>query len=214
VATVLLPRLSVSRLRQWLPRHGAEVPPALSTCRDRRLRGAVVAWRGHGLLCVDAEDGEPEQRFTFAHEAAHFLQDHLYPRQDLLERHGFSIQPVLDGLRPPSAEERVDALLGRTSLTLHTHLLERDRDLAPTLRQGVQAAEAAADQFACELLAPTAALDARVRRLRAGENAIVPVCAVLVSEFGLPPVPASMWARRFVERHGEPISLLHRLGLV
>jgi hypothetical protein len=213
VATLVLPRLSVSQIRQWLPQHGAGLPPALAVCRDRPLRGAVLAWRGHGFLCVDGEDPDPEQRFTFAHEAAHFLQDHLYPRQDLLHRYGASLLPVLDGLRLPSPAERVDALLGRASLTLHTHLLDRGAALGPSLRPRVEASEADADFFACEMLAPTAALEARFRDFRADENAADRVRSVLVEEFGLPPAPAAMWARRFVSRHGEPVTLLHRLGL-
>lgn len=209
VASVLLPRLSVAALREWLARHNADVPSALSLCRDRRLRGAVVAWRGHGLLCVDEEDGEQEQRFTFAHEGAHFLQDHLYPRRDLLDRYGPDILPVLDGLRQPTTEERVAALLGRTSLTLLTHLMERGPELTPC----VDAAEAEADCFACEVLAPAAALATRFRGLKTGETAVTQVCSVLRQEFGLPAAPATTWARRFVSRYGEPVTLLHRLGL-
>jgi hypothetical protein len=165
------------------------------------------------LLCVDAEDDEAEQRFTFAHEAAHFLQDHLYPRQNLLDRYGSSILPVLDGLRRPTTGERVDALLGRTSLTLHTHLMERGPRCGPRLGPSVDASEAEADCFACEVLAPVAALEKRFPGLRAGDAAIAEVRAVLVAEFGLPLAPASMWASRFVSRHGEPLTLLHRLRL-
>src|SRR3954469_16078732 len=94
--------LSVARLRDWLAQREAEAPPDLRGCRDRRLRGAVIAWRGFGLVCADAEDAEAERRFTVAHEAAHFLGDHFYPRQDLLHRFGAAIQPVLDGIRPPT----------------------------------------------------------------------------------------------------------------
>jgi hypothetical protein len=208
VASVLLPSLSVSRLRDWLSRHGADVPPTLTTCRERRLRGAVVAWRGFGLLCADAEDGDLERRFTFAHEAAHFLQHHFYPRDDLLERFGPSIRPVLDGRRAPTVEERVDALLGRSSLTLHTHLLERDQGAGCGW---IDSAEADADLFACEILAPQAALEARFPRFLADEEAVAQVRSVLSREFGLPPAPAGAYARRFVATFGEPVTVLHRL---
>lgn len=213
VATVLLPRLSVARIRDWLAHRRADVPPGLTNCRDRQIRGAVVAWRGHGLLCADAADTEAERRFTFAHEAAHFLGDHFYPRQDLLDRFGPSIQPVLDGLRAPTRQEQVDALLGRTSLTLHTHFMERGEALATSLRTAVDRAEAEADAFACEILAPTAALETRFSGLRADEGATALVLASLASEFGLPPALAARWARRFVARYGEPVTLLHRLRL-
>src|SRR5262249_39606835 len=82
-AIVVIRGLSVTRCRDWLARRGADVPPGLQSCRDRRLHGAVIAWRGFGLLCVDAEDAGAELRFTVAHEAAHFPGDHRYPRQDL-----------------------------------------------------------------------------------------------------------------------------------
>jgi len=70
-----------------------------------------------------------------------------------------------------------------------------------------------ADLFACELLAPTMALRARLPRLRADDATIAQAQFVLTSEIGLPPRPAAVWARRFVARHGEPITLLDRLRL-
>ena len=51
----LLPKLSVEVLRDFLTRHERRIPPGLVTCRDRRLRGAVLAWRGHGLLFADRD---------------------------------------------------------------------------------------------------------------------------------------------------------------
>ena len=211
VASILLPDLCVSVLREWLERHGANAP-SLVRCRDRRLRGAVVAWKGCGLLCADAGDGDLQRRFTLAHEAGHFLQDHYYPRQDLLNRFGPGIQSVLDGLRPPTVEERVDALLGRASFALYTHLFDRDDELAWG-SGAVQAAEEGADEFACEMLAPRAALRLRCPDLRADEDSATRVRGVLVHEFGLPPGPALRCARRFVARHGSPVTVLHRIGL-
>lgn len=210
VFSLLLPGLCVSALRVWLQRHGATTPE-LVRCRDRRLRGAIVAWKGQGLLCADLEDSELERRFTLAHEAGHFLQDHYYPRQDLLDRFGLSIQPVVDGLRPPTSEERVDALLGRTSFALYTHLLEREE--AWSGASAVDAAEEDADTFACEMLAPRAVLVQRFPHLQADEESVGRVRAVLSGEFGLPPGSALRYARRFVAWYGRPVTVLHRLGL-
>lgn len=211
VSSLLLPGLCVSALREWLERHGAGVPH-LVRCRDRQLRGAVIAWKGQCLLCADLEDGEAERRFTLAHEAGHFLQDHYYPRQDLLVRFGPKIQPVLDGLRRPTAGERVDALLGRTSFTLFTHLLDRGDEWAMS-SSVIDAAEDAADVFACEMLAPQAALLSRCPPLRAEEQSVRAVQAILTGEFALPTVPAQRYARRLVAQYGQPITVLHRLGL-
>jgi hypothetical protein len=213
VAALLLPRLSVEGLRAWLARHQAEVPPALAACGDRRIRGAVVGWQGHGLLCAEATDAEAERRFTFAHEAAHFLEYHLYPRQDLLHRFGPAMQPVLDGQRPPSAADRGDALRRRAYLTLQTHLLERNPGGEASPRPVIDAAEAEADLFACEVLAPVAGLEARFSGLRLDEAGVARVQSALLTEYGLPPAPAWQWARRFVARQGEPVTLIHRLGL-
>lgn len=208
-ACVRLPELRISKLRDWLWRHQALIPPGLTACRDRRLRGGVVAWRGFGLLFADRDDTEDEQRFTLAHEAAHYLRDHLYPRCDLLSRFGPAIQPVLDGLRPPTREERIDALLAHASLTFHTHLLERDVAPDPSL----DALEADADAFACEILAPIAALEARFPSLSADENTVREVQAALCADYRLPPKPALAYARAFVAERGAPVTLLHRLSL-
>jgi hypothetical protein len=205
-----LPGLCVSTLRDALRRHRIALPPALTLCRDRRLRGGILAWRGYGLLFADADDPPAERCFTFAHEAAHFLQEHLYPRLDLLERFGESLRPVLDGRRPPSLEERVDALLARTTLTLHTHLLAREEE---SRAEEVAVIEASADAFACELLAPCAALLSRFPAPVASEESVAEVQAVLTADFALPPAPALRYARRFVAEHGQSASLLDRLGL-
>lgn len=208
VSSVLLPGLCVSALREWLERRGAGMA-GLAHCRDQRLRGAVVAWKGHGLLCADLEDGEAERRFTLAHEAGHFLRDHYYPRRDLLERFGPGIAPVLDGLRLPTPEEQVDALLARTRFQLYTHLLGREDEWGGP----VDAVEDDADVFACEMLAPRRAMLARFPRLPQGEESVLQVRAVLTGEYGLPPGPAGRYARRFVARFGEGVTLLHRMGL-
>ena len=212
VTVVPLPGLCVAMLREWLERHGVSAPN-LVQCRDRQLRGAIVAWKGHGLLCADVEDGELERRFTFAHEAGHYLQDHCYPRQDLLARYGEELAPVLDGLRPATAAEQVQAALGRTQFRLYTHLLERgtydtgNGDLVVETEDG-------ADAFACEVLAPEAALLRRCPSLREDADSHAQVLEVLTREFGLPPLPAGRYAARLVARHGAPVTLVHRLRLV
>lgn len=223
--------LSVQALRHWFQRQDLPTPPTLVTCRDRRLRGGVIASRGYGLLFADQDDTPEEIRFTFAHEAAHFLHDHLYPRQDLLRRFGPRIQPVLDGLRPPTRYERIDALLAHADLALHTHLLERDdysksdvdsnqcddarnSSLGYDIDSDLERIESEADVFACEILAPHAALCACFPAIALNEEAVTKVHRVLVSDFGLPDTPAEDYARDWVAEYGQPDSLLDRLRLL
>ncbi len=213
VAVAELPALSVQQLRDWLWQRAVHSPAGLLRCHDRRLRGAVVAYRGYGLLCVDAEDAAGEQAFTLAHEAGHFLREHLYPREDLLKRYGPELLAVLNGIRPPTPSERLDALLGRSSLTLDTYLLDREPGRGLTLPREIAAAEAEADWFACELLAPTAALEARFPHPRNDADTAALVEHILVREYALPLGPAGRWARRFLSRRGKPLSLLDCLGM-
>lgn len=209
VACVLVSGLCIETIRDFLLRHQGELSLSLSNCRDRRLRGGIVAWGGVGFLFADQDDSEPEMRFTLAHEAKHFLMDHLYPRLDILARFGPSIQPVLDGRRPPTHAESIDALLSRTDLIRQTHFL--DRDTEPSLEQ--DALERDADAFACELLAPSALLRARFPRIIISEEAVTEVQQALIQEFGLPASPARSYARLWVGENGENRTLLHRLGL-
>ena len=206
--------LSVQALRDWFHRQEVDAPPTLITCRDRRLRGGIVAWRGYGLLFADQGDSIEEIRFTFAHEAAHFLHDHLYPRLDLLQRFGPRIQPVLDGLRLPTRDERVDALLAHADLALHTHLLDRDVPLRWDTDAEIDLIESLADAFACELLAPALALRQRFPDVRLTDEAADTVYRALISEFHLPPAPARKHARAFVGEYGRAESLLERLRLI
>ena len=210
VSCEFLPALSVQAIRDYLHRHEALLPRALVSCRDRRLRGGIVAQYGYGILFADRDDPEAEIRFTLAHESKHFLMDHLYPRLDLLERFGPDILPVLDGCRLPSRDERIDALLARADLAQQTHLLDRDTRQCP----GFETLEADADAFASELLAPAASLRARFPQIFADEEAVTHIQAALVREYALPAVPALNYARAWVAEQGEPRTLLHRLRLI
>src|SRR5947209_4613228 len=70
--------------------------------RNRCLHGCLLADRGKGTIFFDRQDPESEQRFTLAHELAHFLLDYQAPRQRAVGVLGPSILPVLDGECPPS----------------------------------------------------------------------------------------------------------------
>ena len=197
-ACVRVPRLTVQRIREYLDRHAKWAPPGLVTCHDRRLCGGVIACYGRGILFVDEDDGQDEQELTLAHEAFHFLADHFYPRHDLLHRFGETILPVLDGERPATSTEKFAAVVGRVRLDLQAHLLDRDRPSSFIVGR-----EQDADLFACELLAPRAALIACFPRLQIGEEASLRVQNWVLQEFHLPETQAETWARHFVSATGQ-----------
>lgn len=206
---VRLSGLTVTGLRNWLERWSIPPPPCLTICRDRRLRGGVIGWGGFGLLFADRDDPANEQLYTLAHEAGHFLGDHLYPRRDILERLGPSIKPVLDGLRPPTPQERVHAILASADLIQCAHLLGREE----SLNAEIAGREAEADRFAWELLAPLTALKRRFTGLRADPEAVDRVQSVLTDKYNLPALPAMRYARAFIAEHAQPTTLLDRLRL-
>ena len=104
--------------------HTYEVPYVPdSPCR--RLRGCLIAYGGYGVILVDGADPGDQRRFTAAHEVAHFLVDYMEPRRRAIEALGRGIMPVLDGARPPTSTERLNAILGAVSLGLHLDIMER-----------------------------------------------------------------------------------------
>lgn len=147
VACVALPQLSVRRVEAWFRQRGA---PYQFLCADRSLCGCVVAARGSGIIFVCSDDAPAQQRFTVAHEIAHYLLDYLQPRQEAIDLLGPSIVAVLDGDRAPSPTERVHAVLAHVKLGVYIDLLARDQQLQPY----VVRSEAQADRLALELLAP------------------------------------------------------------
>jgi Zn-dependent peptidase ImmA (M78 family) len=147
VTIVTLPRLRIGTVGAWLQQQG--IPCELSM-EDRSLRAVLVAKYGHGIILLDGSDLLSEQRFSIAHELAHFLRHYWSPRSRMVNQFGPTVLEVLDGERPPRYEERVHALLARTPIGFFIHLLSRiDYD-------SVDIAEREADLLAFELLAPSA----------------------------------------------------------
>lgn len=209
VGLVLLPRLRLRAVDDWLQRQ--RIGCALDTT-DRALRACLIARRGQGLIFLDGADPPDEQRFSLAHELAHYLREYWLPRRATSARLGPAILDVLDGRRAPQREERIDALVARIELGYHVHLLDRAPDGA-VVSAAVAHAERAADLLAYELLAPAA----RVLRALPGDAAPARRDAAtrqLIAAFGLPEAQAARYAALLVPAPTASAGLLRRLGLV
>jgi len=177
-------------------RSGLRVSTVVGHCRsrkvpvafdgpDRPLRAALYCWAGFGTAFLDRDDPHDEQRFSFAHELAHFLRDYAAPRRQVERSLGAATLEVLDGLRPTTTDERLHAVLRNRPLTPHCHLMSRDPAGRP---QGddERRAEADADRLAFELLAPAELFHAETDREHISHR--------LTAEFGLPASVAGEYA--------------------
>ncbi|MFO0881800.1 MAG: ImmA/IrrE family metallo-endopeptidase [Gemmataceae bacterium] len=199
LAIVLLPGLSIAEVRQWLEASGIGCfcPEA-----DRRLRACLVARSGGGFIFLDGTDAEDQQRFSLAHELAHFLRHYWQPRNRAAHRLGAQITEVFDGMRPARFEEQIAALLAELPLGLHVHLM--GRGASGVADEVVATVEEEADQLAFELLAPAALV------LR-GQPSRADLISRLETEFGLPALQAEEYAHRLCPPLAD--ALLRRLAL-
>ena len=196
VAVHDLTDLTYARVAMWTARAGLPAPPALP---DRPLRGCLVAGRGRGFVLVDRRDPPDERRLTVAHELGHFLLEVHEPRGRALRALGPRAAAVLDGERPASVDERLQAILADVPLKLHVHLMAREDDGCIGCPR-VAAAECGADAFARELLAPRAVLRPEVLAV-AGlplQQRWALVTDLLRQRFGLPVIHAGGYARGLI----------------
>ena len=201
-----VPRLGIGAMREALRERDIHV----AVEGERSLHACLVARGGRGLVLLDGGDPPDEQRFSLAHEAAHFMLDYLEPRRRALAKFGPVITDVLDGLRRPKPAERADALLTGVSLGVHVHLMPR----GPRGEIGCFAtvcAEQAADRLAFELLAPLQTVCEAVP----ADASVVAVAELLESMFGLPSGPARYYAARVYAEltEGRPFNVRGWLGL-
>lgn len=166
----------------------------------RRLHGALVARAGRGVVFVDSTDDADEQRFTAAHETAHFISDHLMPRQRAIDVLGETIRPVLDGCRSPTHEESISAVLNRVPLGVEVHLMHRGPH-GNICSWDVEKREQGADRLALEIVAPA---EAALRVLRqAGYTSrhyeVSEAPRLLTDRFGLPISAAAAYARLLLD---------------
>jgi Zn-dependent peptidase ImmA (M78 family) len=147
----------------------------------RSLRGCLIADVGVGLILVDGDDPEAEQRLTVSHEAAHFLLHYLALRAAALTGLGSPVVAVLDRTRSPTQAELFSAALRDLPLTPFKHAMVRG---AARPRGPVATMEVEADDLAIELLAPW-------HLVRALER---PDAQSIASRFGLPSAVAARLA--------------------
>ncbi|HVV51100.1 MAG TPA: ImmA/IrrE family metallo-endopeptidase [Polyangia bacterium] len=182
VAVVLLPKLTVGRMGEWLAKRGAG---GFRQTQDRPIRGCLIAQRGHAFIFADGSMPDDEQRLTLAHETAHFLHHYEAPRSVAIALLGPSIEEVLDGDRTATPAEKLRGALRGVPIGVYEHALDRSEDGAPdTITTGM---EVEADLIGFELLAPAATVK---RSVPAGEDCV----RALSTRFGLPGWAAKRWS--------------------
>lgn len=188
VYVVKVPRLGTEAVRVWLEERGLVdlAPPGA-----RRLRACIVAAKGMGLIFIDGADPEAEQRYSLAHEVAHFLLDYFLPRRRAVELLGAGILDVLNGDRSPSDQERFSAVLRGVKLGVYSRLWDRGPD-GLALDIDAVGREDAADALALELLAPRGEATKAARELGWDPDA---VAEALTRRFLLPTDIASTYAK-------------------
>jgi hypothetical protein len=210
VWVVKLPRLSLSAVEIWLARRGVNFR---FNCRDRALRGCLVARDGEGAIFVDGTDPEDEQRFTLAHESAHFIIDYWAPREKAIEKFGLAITEVFDGSRRPTVTERVHAALTGTAIGVYTNLMEHD-DARADFNPSAWEIEDRADRIALALLAPPddvlALADTTPAQFAERHSAIT---SLLRRHFGLPEAIAATYGRSLLDAAGRGPSWVETLRL-
>lgn len=167
--------------------------------KQRRLRGCLVAHRGFGMIFLD-EDDPRLMRFAFAHELAHFAGHYLTRRELAIARLGPGIVEVLDGVRAPTAQERLAGILIGCRLGAFTDVLERDEGIP--LNAAAEIMEYEADEAAFLALAPIGVVIASTLH-RDAQVSRAAVTACLIEVFGLSAGDADRHAPRIVNAAGR-----------
>ncbi|MCY1022122.1 ImmA/IrrE family metallo-endopeptidase [Pyxidicoccus sp. MSG2] len=152
ITVVPMERPTPESMSQWMQQRGRPRRPEEF---PRDVHGCMVWDVDKGILFHDSKKDSAEQRFTLAHEASHFVLEHLLPRRRAVHVLGETILAVLDGEREPTHEEVVTALFERVSLKPRSNLIRRSAS-GYYPNGEVATSERRADQLALELLAPAA----------------------------------------------------------
>ncbi|MCI0695708.1 ImmA/IrrE family metallo-endopeptidase [candidate division KSB1 bacterium] len=212
LAIITLPSLNLQRIENWLEKRGT---PYEFPCENRHVRGCIVAYRGSGLIFIDGSDPIEERRFTLAHEVAHFLLDYYTPRESARARLGDGILEVLDGLRPPTIDERIEGVLSSISIAPYVHLMEQ-RGAVKLQRATIWQAENRADELALEILAPVKTVYSGLAAICTGFSYFAcfeSAKQTLIEKYGLPKLIAHGYAQQIAHQLTGGPSVLFELGL-
>lgn len=196
VSFVPLDAVTSSAVRAYFARR--RLSPALEEDAAQTMHGCMVAFCGKGFLFYARHDAPDEQRFTLAHELAHFVLDHLQPREKAEDFFGKSILDVLNDQRLPTREELLTSALDGVPTKVQVHLMERDVEGSIATGQ-VARSEQRADRLAFEWLAPESVAMPVLKQGSRDEQA-----SRLQQTFGLPPSKAETYARVLRQRDGSP----------
>ena len=181
-----------------------------SVIPDRQLRGCLVAFKGTGIIFLDASDPPAEKRYSLAHEAAHFIIDHWEPRSAVAREITPESVEVFDGEREPTVAERFKGITRGVMIRPYEHFMDRSADghirISPVLL-----AEDKADRLALELLAP-ASMVIRGHRISGVPASEENLSMALADKIGLPHSVAAPYARFLVSKYVPEPSLRERFG--
>jgi hypothetical protein len=200
VSVVKLPKLQLAQIETWFARRNTKYRFG---CASRAVRGCLIAYGGKGFIFIDDADTPDEQRFTLSHEIGHFLVDYWMPRQKAISKFGASVTEVLDGLRQPSIEQRLHALLGSIRLGVYSELMTR-ADSVETSQSEIWNAESRADRVAMALLAPPEDVIEKTDVSQAKyADRIQTITQTLTDEFGLPASVAGLYGGELLTLIGK-----------
>lgn len=200
--TVTIDALDIIKARDWAQRYA--IPIRFPT-RNRPLCGCLLANARAGIMLIEASDPLDEQRYTIAHESSHFLLECWRPLRAAEKTLGQGIIDVLEGRRPPTLDERLEAMLNDLPLRLVSHLMERPEAGLPAV--SVLDAEDRADRLALELLAPLRHLTDLMRQPEAPRgyrSRLSYLAGVLSDVYGVPADPARAYSQYILKSLGEP----------
>jgi hypothetical protein len=201
-------RLDTCQVRAWLEKRAVYLP---STWKERRLNGCLVAYRGEAAIFVDGTLSAEDMRVIIAHEFGHYLAEYDRPRSRALRRIGHSVFAVLDGDRAPTGNEQIAATLAGVELGVFVHYMDRSADSGRQVL--VQQVETTADILGAELLAPSHAVTAEIRRDGSLPTKPDRWTEVLESHFGLPHHYAEPYAKRLAGQARRNRTFAEVLGL-
>jgi len=210
-----LENLTVKQVKNWLTRR-KQVQSDLINLADRPLQACLITLGGQAnFIFLDSTDPPAEQLFSLAHEVAHFFLDYQQPRQKVVEKLGHSALEVLDGLRPPTSEERLAGILSGVKIGPYQHFMQRDGQ-GNILSGQILAAEGRADRLAIELLASAEQVSPIVKKAVQAEKIYSKRLSIakniLIEQLGLANPIAKIYAGQLLQELGMTQSFREWLG--